>query len=67
MEKLSDKITMENHKPCSCKRTEIEHYYVNLLKQLNVSIRLSEQEKAGQVLFLLKQWGNGLNECYELR
>ncbi len=57
---------MEDQKSCSCKRTEIEQYYMDLLKQLNFSIRLSEQEKAGQVLFLLKQWGNELNECYRL-
>jgi len=41
-----------------CKKLEI--YYQNLFKQVHLSVRLSEQDKVGQIRFLLRQWSNEL-------
>jgi|GEM_PF-2512777 len=50
---------------CAHECTKLKIYYLDLLKQVDLSVRLSEQDKVGQIQFLLKQWANEIEVLAE--
>ena len=62
-EQIDMKNTQDTLCTHECKKLEI--YYLNLFKQVHLSVRLSEQDKVGQMQFLLRQWANEIEVLAE--
>jgi len=45
---------------CTHECRNLEGYYASLFQQVYLSVVLSEQDKVGQIRFLLQQWSNEL-------